>query len=66
MYTLKQLFKNRVNSDIKTKSTFCQKFYAMTIWVQNLQPSIFCLPTKRNKQWILRHVIELYAYATAE
>ena len=31
----------------------------MTVWVQNLQPSKFCLQAKRNNQLILRHAIEL-------
>ena len=45
--------------NIKNQSTFYQKFYAMTVWVQYLQPSTFCLQAKHNNQLILRHVIEL-------
>ena len=59
MYALKQFLKNNVKLNIKNKSTFYQKFYAMTVWVPNLQPSNICLPAKRNNQLILRHVMEL-------
>ena len=59
MYALKQLLKNKVKLNIKNPSTFYQKFYAMTVWVQYLQPSTFCLQAKRINQLILRHVIKL-------
>ena len=63
MYTLKQLLKNKVKLNIKNQSTFYQKFYAMTVWVQYLQPSTFCLQAKRNNQLIFELCMLLsYAY----